>query len=287
MSKKNNEKVLNFTFDWEALDACPLCGGKIMIPNGSIKWLDMDFWYAVCPECNVKFMNPRPTQKSYKEFYKNVFWEHKTRNLGFKQGGQMWNTARYSWYNDKKWSAQKGKIEFLKRDLEMRFGIITETLKKYITLDKRADILEVGAGFGVVMNEIKKRFGSNVYAIEPSKEAQEVMRKFGTIKILGDYAEDLETLRKNKKKFQGLIFSHSLENTIHPDQVIQWAKGCLKPKGVIYIQTPNLFTFDQMNPYHPYIFSARSLEFLAKKARMKTARAGERLHRMLTMVFKQ
>jgi len=284
---KTKKNILNFVFDWEALDACPLCRGKVMIPNGRIQWLDMDFWYVICPRCNLKFMNPRPTQESYRVFYRDIFWEHKEKNLGFKDPTQMWNTKRYSWYNDKKWNAAAGKKEFLKRDLEMRFDVITQTLKKHIALDKKTEILEVGAGFGVVMREIKKQFGSSVYAIEPSKEAQETMKKFGDVKIVGDYAEDLKVLCKGKKKFDALIFSHSLENTLHPDLVMKWAKNCLKPKGVMYVQTPNLFTFDQMNPYHPHIFSESAFRYLASRLKMKLLRHGDHTHRMLTVIFKK
>jgi len=118
-------------------------------------------------------------------------------------------------------------------------------------------------------------------------EAQGVMKKEGIIKIIGNYAEDLQALSKKKQKFDAIIFSHSLENTSYPLQIIKWAKGCLKKDGIIYVQLSNLLTFDQMNPYHPYIFSAHSLGLLAQKAGMKPVRAGEKLHRMLTMVFRK
>ena len=153
-------------------------------------------------------------------------------------------------------------------------------------LYKGTEILEVGAGLGITLEELRKKFGSRVYAIEPSREAQKTIKNAG-IKLIGDYAEDLEKLSKGKQKFDAIIFSHSLENTVFPLQVIQWAKKCLKKNGVIYVQLSNLLTFDQMNPYHPYIFSAHSLGFLAQKAGMKPYRAGEKLHRMLTMVFKK
>jgi len=229
-------------------------------------------------------MNPRPTQKSYQDFYKNIFWEHKTKNLGFVMQGQMWNMGRYKWYNDKTRTMNAGKKLLQKKHREMRFKIISDTLSSHITLSSKTEILEVGAGFGVTLKEIHKKFGSKVYAIEPSLEAQKTIKRDST-KLVGSYAEDLERLGKKKQKFDAIIFSHSLENTSYPMDIIKWAKGCLKPKGIIYVQLSNLFTFDQMNPYHPYIFSAHSLGLLAKKAGMKPVRAGEKLHRMLTMVF--
>ena len=290
MSKKKkttSKNLLKFSFDFELLEECPLCGGTVLIPNGKVSWLDMDFWYVVCGNCGLKFMNPRPTQKSYQDFYKNLFWEQKVANVGFHMPGQMWNTKRYQWDNAKTWNKKEGKKKMVDKHRELRFKIIDDTLAKFLKLNKDSDILEVGCGFGVTLEELHKKHGSRVYAVEPSMEAQGVMKKGGIIKIIGNYAEDLQTLSKKKQKFDAIIFSHSLENTSYPLQIIKWAKGCLKKNGIIYIQLSNLLTFDQMNPYHPYIFSAHSLSLLAKKAGMKPVRAGEKLHRMLTMVFKK
>ena len=287
MIKKNTAKeLLNFSFDFELLEGCPLCGGTILIPNGKVDWLKMDFWYVVCGNCGLKFMNPRPTKESYKDFYKNLFWEQKVKNIGFHKTGQMWNTKQYKWDNEKKWDAKDGKKIILEKHRDLRLKIISNTLGDFIKLDKNTEILEVGAGFSSTLHDINKKFDSFVYAIEPSLDAQKTLTNLG-VSIIGNYAEDLEKLGKKKQKFDAIIFSHSLENTSYPLQIIKWAKKCLKKNGIIYVQCSNLLTFDQMNPYHPYIFSPHALTLLGKKAGLKPYRAGERLHRMLTMVFKK
>ncbi|MEK7554897.1 MAG: class I SAM-dependent methyltransferase [Patescibacteria group bacterium] len=278
------EKLLNFSFEWELLEKCPLCSHEVLIPNGKVQWLEMDFWYVVCTTCGLKFMNPRPTQKSAQAFYRNLFWEQKIRNIGFHQPGQMWNTKRYKWDNEKRWNPEEGKKVMIEKHRELRLNTIVTTLSRFITLRKTTNLLEVGAGFSGTLRDIHEKFGSSGYVIEPSAEAQETLKSFG-LTIVGNYAEDLEKLCRGKKKFDAIIFSHALENTNDPLQVIKWAKQCLTKNGIIYIQLSNLLTFDQMNPYHPYIFSAYALGFLAKKAGLKPHRAGEVLHRMLTMVF--
>ena len=101
---QNFKKV---SFDFEALDACPLCQGKVFISNGRIKWLKTDFWYVACPQCGLKFINPRPTLESYRDFYKNLFWEQKIRNLGFHQPGQAWQAGKYKWDNEKEWQPEQ------------------------------------------------------------------------------------------------------------------------------------------------------------------------------------
>ncbi len=283
---KKVKNLLDFSFDFELLEKCPLCDGEVLLPNGKVDWLKMDFWYVVCGKCGLKFMNPRPTQKSYKDFYKNLFWEQKVKNIGFHKQGQMWNTKQYKWDNEKKWNTEKGKKIIVEKHRALRFDTIVGALSRFLTLNKNKDILEIGAGFSATLHDINKKFDCAVHAVEPSLEAQKTLKNFG-VSVIGNYAEDLEKLGKKKQKFDAIIFSHSLENTSYPLQIIKWAKKCLKKNGIIYIQCSNLLTFDQMNPYHPYIFSAHSLGLLAKKTGLKPYRAGERLHRMLTMVFKQ
>lgn len=280
------DALTKVSFEWELFEACPLCSGAVLIPNGRVEWLQMDFWYVVCGKCGLKFMNPRPTQASYRKFYRDLFWEQKIRNIGFRQPGQMWNTKRYKWDNKKKWDPEEGKKVMIEKHRALRLEAILGALSRFLTLGKRTNILEVGAGFSGTLADIKKQFSSAVYAIEPSLEAQKTLKGFG-IPILGGFAEDLSELRTKKLKFDAIIFSHALENTTDPLQVITWAKECLTAHGIIYVQLSNLLTFDQMNPYHPYIFSAHSLGLLAKKAGLKPSRVGERLHRMLTMVFKK
>ncbi|MDO8500066.1 MAG: class I SAM-dependent methyltransferase [bacterium] len=283
---KNGEtNYKNVVFDFEALDECPFCAHNVMIPNGRINWLGIDFWYVLCPECGLKFMNPRPTRESYKDFYKNLFWQQKIRNVGFHQSGQMWQTGTYKWDNEKKWDPKEGLENRLEKHREQRAKTIIPVINKYVNLNSDSRVLEVGCGFGVTLGELHKQFGSYVYAIEPSEEAQKVIKETGSIEFLASYAEDLEKIGKDGKKFNVIIFSHSLENTVDPASVVKFAEACLDKNGIIYVQTPNLLVFDQMNPYHPYIFSNASLGFLAGKLGLSYERISEPKDKMLTVVF--
>ena len=151
-------------------------------------------------------------------------------------------------------------------------------------LNNKTNILEVGAGIGTTLNLLNRNFNCNVSAIEPSNEARRMISDLGTVKIVGKYAEDLDGLNY-KKKYDCIIFSHSLENTLHPDQIIGMASKVLGDNGIIYIQAANLFTFDQMNPYHPYIFSYQSLKYIASLNKLKIKRVGEKIDKMLSVVL--
>ena len=280
-----DDELLEVAFSWEALDGCPLCQGTVMLPNGRVRWLDIDFWYVICPACNLKFMNPRPTQKSYQLFYKTYFWQQKVRNIGFRQDRQMWHAKPYESDNDQVWDPEEGRRVKMAKARTMRTPVIIETLSRYVQLDADTHVLEVGAGLGVVLDELQKRHDCHVYAIEPSTEARESLSKHAAIEVLGEYGEELEHIRRDARKFHAIIFSHSLENMTSPFTTLQWAVDCLRPRGIVYIQCANLLTFDQMNPYHPYIFCERTLRFVAAKLGLALERSGDPTDRMLTAVI--
>ena len=280
----NEENLQKVNFDFEALDECPLCLGKVSIPSGRINWLDTDFWYVVCPNCGLKFMNPRPTRESYKTFYEDLFWQQKVRNLGFHQSGQAWQSGQYKWDNEKQWEPEFGRQNLSDKLSALRIETITSNLQKHIELGKNTKILEVGCGFPVTLQSLHDNFGCQVYAIEPSAEAQEVIKKSGDIKLLAPIAEELENISKSDEKFDAIIFSHVLENTTNPFAIMGYAADALKDGGLVYIQTPNLLVCDQMNPYHPYIFCNNSLRMMVEKAGLKYQRISDPKERMLTAV---
>ena len=284
---KEEKKYSKINFEFEALKNCPLCDSEIMISDGRINWLDTDFWYVVCPRCGLKYMNPRPTQESYEEFYKDLFWQQKIRNIGFKQSGQAWNVKKYKWDNGDKWSEDDGRRNRMEKHKAQRIKTILPIIEDKVVLSNDSDILEVGSGFGVTLDAFHEKYKSNVFAVEPSEEARKTIKEQGDISLVGKYADELEYLSKKSKKYDAIIFSHSLENIVYPFNVIKYASKCLKPDGLIYIQTPNLLVYNQMNPYHPYIFSSSSLMFLAKKYKLKYSQKSEMIDQMLIVLLQK
>ncbi len=279
----NNLK--NVSFDFEALDQCPFCQCKVMIPNGKIKWLEIDMWYVFCPSCGLKYMNPRPTLESYKDFYKNLFWQQKVRNIGSHFEGQMWQAKKYKWDNEEIWDPAEGIKNRMEKQREQKTKDIIKSLSSNYSLSEKSLVLDVGCSFGVTLDEIYKKYGCQVYGIEPSDETQKEIIKFPEVKMIGHYAEELENIAKTDLKFDVIIFSHVLENTTSPIDVIKFAKNCLKQNGVIYIQTPNLLVFDQMNPYHPYIFSRNSLRVMAEKCQLEYKPISDLKNKMLEVLL--
>lgn len=281
---KDNNSLEKLDFEFEALESCPLCDGKVMTPAARINWLNTDFWYVTCPSCGLKFMNPRPTRESYLKFYADQFWQQKVRNMGFHQIGQVWQTGKYKEDNEEKWDPEFGRKNLSDKLKRLRIDMITNTLKENVELGKDTNILEVGCSFPVTLEALNENFGCNVHAIEPSEEARAVIESGGKVKLIGRYAEELEDMKDKDLKFDVIIFSHVLENTVDPFTVVQNAAQLLKDGGVIYIQTPNLLVCDQMNPYHPYIFCRNTVKLMAEKAGLKFKQDSKNIDRMLTAI---
>ncbi len=230
-------------------------------------------------------MNPRPTKQSYQDFYANYFWQQKIRNIGFHQEGQTWQTKKYQWDNEQLWDPKEGIKNRMDKQRKQKTVDIIKALESNLTFKPDTAVLDVGCSFGVTLDEIHKKFNCQVYGIEPSTESRQEVEKVKAIKLLGHYAEELEDVSKTDLKFDVIIFSHVLENTTDPVSVIKAAKQSLKPGGFVYIQTPNLLVFDQMNPYHPYIFSRQSLSVLAAKLALKYRPISELKNKMLEVLL--
>lgn len=265
------------------LEACPVCESRVMVPNGRISWLENDFWYVVCPGCGLKYMNPRPTTQSYRDFYRDYFWQQKIRNAGFREAGQTWQGKPQEWHNEEPWKPEDGRKIFMDKFRKVRVDAISGVLQKCINLGKDSLILEVGCGFPATLEALRDKYDAQVYAIEPSEDARQIIGE-KNIELLGSYAEELRDLAAGDLRFDAIIFSHVLENATDPLQVIRWANSCLSANGVIYIQTPNLLVFDQMNPYHPFIFSRNSLRVLIEKAGLVYEPVSQPIDKMLTVI---
>ena len=283
-----------FKFEWEFLNSCPICNHDIAIPNGKISYMSQDFWYVICPNCNTKYMNPRPTKSSYDDFYKNYFWEEVFSNNRFRIEGQIWNYEMkdleklYQWNNDEKdRNPEEGKKIMNDKLERLRVENIDNILSQSLDFSKKNRILEVGAGIGVTLNYLNKKYNCEVDAIEPSKEACKIMEQGGSIKVVANYAEEIEKISDILPKYDCIIFAHSLENTLNPKKNILDSIKSLTNEGIIYIQCSNLFTFDQMNPYHPFIFSFKSLDVLANTNELKIKKYGKTTDRMLNIVIRK
>lgn len=168
--KKNvYEKLLKFTKQ-DALRLSKKCIEKIKCyscnKNLDDSFVKSGFKYSECNICGGLFANPRPKQDTINDFYKNS------------------KTSKY--------------LEiFYKKNLKNRINkiwkpkskIILEFLKKKKI--KKANIIDLGAGYGVFCNLIKKNKNFTPINVEPSVKLSENLKK-QKILIINKFCEDLK-----------------------------------------------------------------------------------------------
>ena len=140
---------------------CVACGKK-----GKFSFKKRSFSYHECPKCKTLFVNPRPKESSFENFYK------KSSSMKFLSTNLYKKTKE----------ARRNKI--FKPRANMIFKILKEKkIKNYICVD-------IGGGTGLFAKEISRLTKREVVVIEPSHFlAEECKKKKLTVKNypLGSY----------------------------------------------------------------------------------------------------
>lgn len=113
-----------------------------------------------------------------------------------------------------------------------RKEIVDSILSRYIGKNKKLQILEIGTGYGI-MTEMLKKYGI-VEGIEPYKDAVDYTANTLDIKI---YNGTLETY-KNKKKYDVIALFDVLEHIKNDDLAIKKIHKMLNKDGLILLTVP-------------------------------------------------
>ncbi|TRX37853.1 class I SAM-dependent methyltransferase [Flavobacterium sp. ZT3R18] len=117
------------------------------------------------------------------------------------------------------------------------FSIVRKDIISFIGNEKDLNVLEIGAGTGETLLELKKRgvanriSGFDIVDINPNKE------KFDCF-IIGNIENQLSPF--DKKEFDVIILADVLEHLIDPEKTIQKLIPCLRKGGSFYISLPNI-----------------------------------------------
>ncbi len=146
------EKDVKELFDFKSFTKtnCPACDNN----DSNYEFEKLGFRYVSCKNCFTLYVNPRPPIETIKEFYS------KSPSTSF-------------WVN-----------EFFKPVMNVRREKIFKPRAEYISkmFDKnRVRVIgDIGAGFGLFLNELRKILPENKYiAIEPSIEMYDICNKNG------------------------------------------------------------------------------------------------------------
>ncbi len=222
---------------------CPACGsGKHLFEFRKNK-----FRYVSCEKCSTLFVNPRPSRAMIGEFYSKS------------------PSARF-WIND-----------FFKPVAEMRrekiFKPRAERLSKMMPWNEKCVIGDIGSGFGIFLEEMRKIMPGNRYiAIEPSPEMASICRD----KNLEAKCAGLEDISGMDNGFDVLTGFELIEHLFSPGAFFKKVYSLLKPGGSFIMTALNGMGFDilllwersksVMPPHHLNFFNPDSIRQPLEKA---------------------
>lgn len=222
--------------------ACPACGSAEL----DFEFEKIGFKYVSCKECRTLFVNPRPSLEVMKKFYSE-------------------SASTSFWVN-----------EFFKPVAEARrekiFRPRAEYLAGLLENNKNMMVAEIGAGFGIFLEEMRKISPGNRYiAIEPSREMSDICLRKGLETKMAMFEE----IGDMDGRVDLLISFELLEHLVRPEEFFKKACAFLKPGGKLVFTTLNGMGFDILllwessksvaPPHHLNFFNPYSIKLLIER----------------------
>lgn len=236
---------------------CLICGSHGSQLITSIEWRSETLDFHLCKHCGLEYLNPRPTQAWYRQFYRNQFWEDLVSGTGWTLSGEQ----KHKHLLDTAPGGMSPVILKQKKRAERVADMLLKTLK----IGPESRVLDVGAAFGFVSLSLQERTGCSIAAIEPSDLAREYIEEY-EIELVGRFAEDIAADDTLTNRFDVVFISTALENLNDPLAFIQSVARILATDGQFVSITPNFYYFNAKNPYHPFIFAPETLSYLYNEA---------------------
>jgi 2-polyprenyl-3-methyl-5-hydroxy-6-metoxy-1,4-benzoquinol methylase len=137
-------------------------------------------------------------------------------------------------------------------------------------LQRGDDVLEIGSGDGAML-WLLKQAGANPFGLDMDQEsALSVQREFD-IPVLAGTFEDSDF---GQRRFDAIVLVHLIEHFFEPVQMLRKIRGLLKPGGIVFLETPNIFR-PKVGPgrvfsfAHNYHFSPRTLALALHQAGLR------------------
>jgi SAM-dependent methyltransferase len=212
---------------------------------------------VICCECGLKYMKVRPTHTWYSKFYQNDFWQ-KSR---LKRRKRSLNTEHLYWEEDAL-VTNKSEYKTVKASIKKqtwRAQRIWRIIKPFVRLTPQSKVLEIGPGFGQCLRLLSEKTGCQAMGVEPSELARSYVQECG-FSLVAHTVEELRHSQEFNSQIDLVILSHVLENTSDPIENLRTLRLLLSGNGRLYIDTPNFYYYNSVNPYHLYIFSPETLK---------------------------
>jgi SAM-dependent methyltransferase len=169
------------------------------------------FTFVTCRTCGLRYQNPRVTLDHIGEYYDDHYIAHrKKRNWGL--------LTPLVEHGMNKLDADKDRI-----------------VSRYVSLDARASVLDVGCAVGTFLQRIRQQYGSTVVGLD-FKDLSSHPSLFGVEFHRGLFYEALLAA----DRFDLVTMWHFLEHDYDPMRSLRTARRVLKPGGTLVIEVPRL-----------------------------------------------
>ncbi|MCK9580476.1 MAG: methyltransferase domain-containing protein [Methanoregula sp.] len=210
---------------------CPICGKKVpVLPVSPYRGKHQLFHNAElcqCSVCGLIFMQPMPSAADLENYYKTV-----------------WTT-----------SDDVGIVYRIQAGERVRY------ITRHIDMAPDAEILDVGAGHGLLLEAFHKQGYGNIkfYATDPSPENLERMKLRGILAY-----PDINSL--GNQQFDLITICFVLEHIPDPVLFLTGILNHVKPGGFVFLDLPERDdTFKPLLEPHVMVFTENSLIALAEK----------------------
>jgi len=269
--------------------ACNLCGADryhIAFCQRDLAYgtSDQKFSVVQCQDCQLLYLNPRPTASEIGKYYPEEYFpvlnqnalHRKLHSKSLPVKIKQWLLEDYYGYpsegNRRIWKKIRKVLLFPEWAQRIIRG---KDLLPYIGTGR---LLDVGCGPGVNLGRFQN-LGWDVYGVELSEVAVAHARRWFGDRI---HAGKLENSGFEEGSFDVILFSHSLEHMFNPVETLVYARGLLKSGGIVVITVPNAGSLEARLfgqwwvhwdfPRHLYHFDNDSLVGVLRKAGFSVTR---------------
>ena len=216
---------------------CPICSSSKANTLMSFDQFGFPIGTVECGECGFVYTNPRPTESYMRMFYEKYFWF-------FFQGRHGINERFFRRQRTREWAA-------------LRFA------RSAPHLAGAKSILEIGAGSGLFLDQVRKNFpGISTAGIEPDPQMAKYCRDELRLDVHTGFFQDYP----GRDVFDVIVLFHVIEHLFDFTSLFTFIREHLAPGGTVIIEAPNVDggwkSIFMIQLSHLHIFSPRTIKNL-------------------------
>lgn len=269
----------------ETVESCDLCGSQRQRHFEQYDVRDQTFTFVECVDCDLAFLNPRPTVEEMPRYYDEAY-----SNSHLAPGQSRFElfvapllrrflTVRYG---GSKLQSAGVRVLFFPGEILLRAYLRRHHLE---SLWHGGSVLDVGCGRGAWLSRMH-RLGFECHGCEPDLMAAQIAQRAG----LAVVTTDLPSAGYPDDSFDVVRFNNVLEHVHTPTLNLLEAQRILRPGGLVIIDSPNhagivaqSFRHAEDVPRHLYSFSPGTLRQYLEKVGLRAVRVTTQTRPLYTM----